>query len=165
MDAPWVPPYFGSYEQLVQELLGNPFLGGGPPPRPRVEALSADPVPDPWRVRRGRLPSTVTMADRSGRLSGFGARLARSRSQRGRSGERRSCAAPTARSTSSSTTIAEPPGIRRGRCRGPGPWVFGLASQLSLIASSLQEGGLRNAVLAAAGRVVSKGVAAASPGR
>jgi hypothetical protein len=43
--------------------------------------------------------------------------------------------------------------------------VFGLASQLSLIASSLQEGGLRNAVLAAAGRVVSKGVAAASPGR
>jgi hypothetical protein len=24
MDAPWVPPYFGSYEQLVQELLGNP---------------------------------------------------------------------------------------------------------------------------------------------
>jgi len=25
MDAPWVPPYFGSYEQLVQELLGNPF--------------------------------------------------------------------------------------------------------------------------------------------
>ena len=32
MDAPWVPPYFGSYEQLVQELLGNPFLGGGGTP-------------------------------------------------------------------------------------------------------------------------------------
>jgi len=30
---------------------------------------------------------------------------------------------------------------------GPGPWVFGLASQLSLIASTLQEGALRNAVL------------------
>jgi hypothetical protein len=48
---------------------------------------------------------------------------------------------------------------------GPGPWVFGLASQLSMIASTLQEGALRNAVLAVAGRVVSKGVAAASPGR
>ena len=26
---PWVPPYFGSYDQLVKELLGNPFLGSG----------------------------------------------------------------------------------------------------------------------------------------
>ena len=25
----WVPPYFGSYDQLVAELLNNPFLGSG----------------------------------------------------------------------------------------------------------------------------------------
>ena len=48
---------------------------------------------------------------------------------------------------------------------GPGPWVFGLASQLSVIANTLQEGALRNAVLSVAGRVVTKGVAAASGGR
>ena len=56
----WVPPYFGSWEQLVNTLLHNPFLGSGhggihhtthsdaeaarlsdlPPPRPWLPAVS-----------------------------------------------------------------------------------------------------------------------------
>ena len=44
----WVPPYFGSYEQLLKELLHNPFLGSGHSgPHPR---MLEGPAPDPWRT-------------------------------------------------------------------------------------------------------------------
>ena len=46
----------------------------------------------------------------------------------------------------------------------PGHWVSGLASQLSLIANTLQQGELHNAVQNLAGRVIRKGVAEAAPG-
>jgi hypothetical protein len=164
MDAPWVPPYFGSYERLVQELLGNPFLGGGAPPRPRVEALSAGPVPDPWRSGAVDYPwPDPWRAGAAGYLVGVLA-LREAAAGAGDAG------AAVARSADGAIdrfiddycgTTWHPP----WPVPGPGPWVFGLASQLSLIASTLQEGGLRNAVLGVAGRVVSKGVAAASPGR
>ncbi|MGI8960530.1 MAG: hypothetical protein ACR2IV_12345, partial [Bryobacteraceae bacterium] len=39
--TPWVPPYFGSYEQLINELLQNPFLGSGRPGHPPVVAEMA----------------------------------------------------------------------------------------------------------------------------
>jgi hypothetical protein len=29
MTTPYVPPYFGSWEELVRSLINNPFLGGG----------------------------------------------------------------------------------------------------------------------------------------
>src|SRR5690349_16714002 len=29
MSTPWVPSYFGSWEELVRSLLHNPFLGSG----------------------------------------------------------------------------------------------------------------------------------------
>ena len=46
----------------------------------------------------------------------------------------------------------------------PGHWVSGLASQLSLIANTLQQGELHNAVQNLAGRVIRKGAAEAAPG-
>ena len=49
----WVPPYFGSAEQLLKELLHNPFLGSSHP-GPHPHALEkAGPVPDPWRSAHG----------------------------------------------------------------------------------------------------------------
>ena len=54
---PWVPPYFGTWEQLVNELLHNPFLGsgrGGYPPCVQTNILRmADPDPVPWYVNVG----------------------------------------------------------------------------------------------------------------
>jgi len=44
----------------------------------------------------------------------------------------------------------------------PGHWVSGLAAQLSLIANTLQQGELHNAVQNLAGRVI--GIAEAAPG-
>ena len=156
MDAPWVPPYFGSYEQLVQELLGNPVLGGGGAGRPpRVEALSAGPTgypwPNPWRANAaGYLVSVLTLREAAASAGEAGAGVARNADGAIDQFIDEYCG-----------TTWHPP----WPVPGPGPWVFGLASQLSLIASTLQEGALRNAVLAVAGRVVSKGVAAASPSR
>ena len=164
MDAPWVPPYFGSYEQLVQELLGNPFLGGGGTGRPpRVEALSHReateapsagvqyPVPDPWRAgAAGYLVSVLALREAAAAAGDAGAGVVRSADSAIDQFIDEYCG-----------TNWHPP----WPVPGPGPWVFGLASQLSLIANTLQEGALHNAVLNLAGRVVSKGVAAATPGR
>jgi len=40
---------------------------------------------------------------------------------------------------------------------GPPPWVFGIASELNAIASTMQEGGLRSGLQEIAGQVVAKG--------
>src|SRR5690349_10172848 len=60
MSDPWVPPYFGSWNDLVNALLHNPFLGGGQDggghgPRPMMAATVAGegryrmgPQPEPW---------------------------------------------------------------------------------------------------------------------
>jgi len=163
MDAPWVPPYFGSYEQLVQELLGNPFLGGGgTPPRPRVEALSAGPVPDPWRAGPTEYPEPSPWRGAPGYLVSVLA-LREAAAGAGDAG------AGTVRSAQRAidqfiddycgTTWHIPWPVP-----GPGPWVFGLASQLSLIANTLQPGELHNAVQNLAGQVVRKGVGEASGG-
>jgi hypothetical protein len=42
VSTPVLPPYLGSYEDLVNALLHNPFLGGGRGPGPR--RLKADDV-------------------------------------------------------------------------------------------------------------------------
>ncbi len=51
----WVPPYFGSYERLLQELLHNPFLGSGQghPHLAHAEARFK-PQPDPWHDAQAR---------------------------------------------------------------------------------------------------------------
>ena len=166
IDAPWVPPYFGSYEHLVQELLGNPFLrGGGTAPCPRVEALWAGPtdypVPNPWRKgpvdypqpspwragAAGYLVSVLALREAAAGASDAGVGSVRS-AQRAIDQFADDCCGTT-------WHIPWP-------VPGPGPSVFGLASQLSLIANTLQPGELRNAVQNLAGQVVRKGLVEAS---
>lgn len=46
-----LPPYLGSWEHLVRELLNNPFLGSGGGPHPHLLQSASQrrgPVPDPW---------------------------------------------------------------------------------------------------------------------
>jgi hypothetical protein len=157
MDAPWVPPYFGSWDHLVQELLGNPFLGSGGGPRhlPRVEALTtgpggadgeaANPQPQPWRAgAAGYLVSVLGLREAAAIAGERGAEVVRSADRAIDQFIDDYCGTPW--------HVPWP-------VPGPGPWVYGLATQLSLIANTLQQGELRAAILQLAGRVISKGVA------
>jgi hypothetical protein len=167
MDAPWIPPYFGSYEELVNALLGNPFLGSGAGPgHPlRAEAFSVDPErvgrpqpfpwlgakpePFPWLGAAGYLVSVLGLREAAANAGEAGAEIVRGADQ----------AIDQFIDGYCGTTWHVPWPVP-----GPGPWVFGLASQLSLIGNTLQQGELRSAVLGLAGRIIRHGVAKASPG-
>lgn len=50
-------------------------------------------------------------------------------------------------------------GTPHGPWPGPGPWVYTIASQLSVIGNTLQEGSLRTEILKLAGKVLERGLA------
>ena len=156
MDSPWVPPYFGSYDALVKALLGNPFLGSGAKPghSPGVEAFSVgpervgDPQPSPWHSAAGYLVSVLSLREAAASAGEAGGEVVRSADQ----------AIDQFIDGYCGTTWHVPWPVP-----GPGPWVFGLASEVSLIGNTLQQGELRNAVLGLAGRIIRQGVAASKP--
>jgi hypothetical protein len=169
MADPWVPPYLGSYEQLVNELLSDPFLGGGSTSHPPLQALrayrqgtvlpSAGPSPVPWRLESphpvpwrleaaGYLVWVLAMREAASGAGEEGAAIVRSAD----------LAIDRYIDDYCGTVWHLPWPVP-----GPGPWVFGLASQLSLIANTLQQGELRNAVLNVAGRVIRRGLSETAP--
>ena len=139
-------PTSAAMSSLCRNCLAILSSAAARPPRPRVEALSAGPVPDPWRSGAVDYPEpSPWRAGATGYLVGVLA-LREAAAGAGDAG------AAVVRSADSAIdqfiddycgTSWHPP----WPVPGPGPWVFGLASQLSLIASTLQEGALRNAVL------------------
>jgi hypothetical protein len=173
MADPWLPPYFGSYEQLLNELLSNPFLGGGTTSHPPLQALrayrqgtelpSAGPWPVPWRLETGSpqpvpwrlgaagyLVSVLALRDAAAGAGEEGAAVVRSADR----------AVDRFIDDYCGTVWHVPWPVP-----GPGPWVFELASQLSLVANTLQPGELRNAVLNLASRVIrTSAPETASPG-
>jgi hypothetical protein len=170
MADPWVPPYFGSYEQLLNELLSNPFLGGGSTSHPPLQALrayrygtelpSAGPSPVPWRglesphhvpwrlEAAGYLVSVLALREAAAGAGEEGGAVVRSAD----------LAIDRFIDDYCGTVWHIPWPVP-----GPGPWVFGLASQLSLIANTLQQGELRNAVQNLAAGVIRKGVSEIAP--
>ena len=65
MSTPYVPPYFGSYEEIVNARLHDPFLGSGRShrlPQTHIQADELNPQPLPPRGRcpiPGRTPSAI----------------------------------------------------------------------------------------------------------
>ena len=140
--SPWVPPYFGSYEQLLQALLHDPTLGSGhgrphlthlesrtAPPPDHGKAVSGPGEPDPWRSAAASLILKVSLVE-------LGARLPKEQG--------------TAFVAGLEQSIADDIDFYCGTpypWPGPHPWGFVIASELSLYANTLQEGGLQTAIV------------------
>lgn len=168
MSTPWVPSYFGSWEELVRSLLHNPFLGSGthhplhayfqqrpphigpPDPGPLDVAsflnpaviAALNPQPLPPRAITSLFLAQLSVKDVTSRLpKDQGAELTSGLEQ----------------------TIADEidfvcgnvPHIH-GPIPGPSPFPFAVAAELNLIGNTLQEGTLRASVLQLAGQIISK---------
>jgi hypothetical protein len=159
VDMPWVPPYLGSWEQLIQELLHNPFLGSGHswPPKLRESASTSalvpgalphpewqfEPEPVPWRQVAAALAQAVNAKVLAGQI---GDKTAHNANQ----------------------TIVQllddycgtPPRVVPWPWPGPPPWNFAIASELNAAASALPEGAMRAGLQEVAKQVMVKGLAA-----
>jgi hypothetical protein len=158
----WVPPYFGSWDELVQALLHNPFLGSDPePPHPHSLMMrnfgpaGKHPAPAPWaEASPWRSAVAGFAAAVNVQVLASHVRDEAVRQQMAQSAER---------------AIADlldewcgTPWRWPWPWPGPPPWVLGIASELNGIASSLPEGEMRSGLQALAGQVAAKGFGAAA---
>jgi len=163
MSDPWVPPYFGSWEQLLQESLVNPFLGSGrggrpykvyamrgPQPDPwRAAYAMSEPSPDPWRAAAAYILSALTIRDAAEKLADT--RLRSNIAQQVNS----------ALEQFIDDYCGTPPHPRPWPWAGPVPYVFPLVSELTLIANTLAPGMLKTSLEQISTTVLEKGFAGA----
>ena len=170
--SPWVPPYFGSWEHLVQLLLHNPFLGGGgvgphgpfttmeyttgqqPVPNPwrAADAPSSalgrvlGPSPQPWHGMVSMIISAISMKDLASRIN-----------------DKQAKGELTSRAEKALSTLIDDCGTppHRWPWPGPPPWSHQVVEGLTLVAHSLQEGSLRNEIPGVAGQIAEKSIQAA----
>jgi hypothetical protein len=155
MSTPYVPPYFGSYEDLVHALLHDPFLGSGQsgPHRPRLTHAdelnpqplpphsTEGPVPDPWRNAAVRYVATlVNMLELGKSLEDTNL------------GQQYTTNAEGAIQAFLDDFCGTPPRRIPWSWPGPPPWVNPLAAALVSAANS-QSGALREGLMSVAGRV------------
>jgi hypothetical protein len=154
MSTPWVPPYFGSWEEIVQSLLHNPFLGS-PHPSPHLlmsagEAVALNPqplppgggpVPDPWRNAAVRYLATLVSMEEQARVT----ENQQLREQLTTGAERALSAFIDDFCGSSPRRIPWP-------WPGPPPWVSLLASHL-VAAANTQNGQFREGLMRIAARI------------
>src|SRR5579864_1454640 len=150
MSTPVVPPYFGSYEQLVNALLHDPFLGSGRVSSTHHVSAEADelnpqplpprgPQPDPWRNAAVRYIATlVNMQELAQAIANPQAR------QELAAGAERSIQAFL------DDFCGTPPRRIPWPWPGPPPWVLPLASELTSVANA-QSGALREGLMKVAG--------------
>lgn len=159
----WLPPYLGSYEQLLNELLH-------PHPQPHhiyqvaarlagaVPGAAAGPSPDPWRAPEAS-PAREAVAILISAATAKEAAAAMADKARAKQIV-----------ASAEATIADalddycgtPPRKVPWPFPGPPPWVWDIASQLTTVGNTLQEGALRTSLLQMSGRVLDKGLAQTS---
>jgi hypothetical protein len=176
MSTPWVPSYFGSWEELVRSLLHNPFLGSGtqtnhpllaylqqrpphigpPDPGPLDIAnflnpgvlAALNPQPLPPRVMTSIFVAQLAIRDLTSHLP------------KEQGGEL---------TTRLDQSIADEidfvcgtvPHVH-GPIPGPSPFPFAIAAELNLLGNTIQEGSLRTSVLQLAGQIVNKATAPVS---
>jgi hypothetical protein len=160
MSTPKLPPYLGSYEELVAALLHDPFLGSGRP-RPRMlqsEGASPDLNPQPLPPGRSHqfteenaavryLASVVNMKE-------LGRTLGESPA-----GRQLSAQAETAFSEFLDDFCGTPPRRIPWHWPVPGPWVLALATEMVTVANT-QSGVMREGMMQMAARIAEKGVGA-----
>lgn len=153
----WVPPYFGSYEHLLKELLHNPFLGswqGGP----HRAASFENPQPSPWLTAQ---PNPAQHAVALLIAAATAKETAAAMSDKGLA-KQIVASAEASIAQVMDDYCATPPKAVPWPFPGPPPWVWEIASQLTAAANTLQEGSLRASLLQISGRVLDKGLGQAN---
>jgi len=153
MNTPTLPPYLGSWDELVKALLNNPFLGsgqGGFPPRANAEMFREggavmDPQPSPWRpaMAASFFTSLIAMKQVASHL--------------GSEGRAFNQAVDQAIEDLLDDFCGTPPHIPPS----PGPLAVGV--ELIAFARALPEGELRNTILFVGGKIVQRSVGVAAP--
>jgi hypothetical protein len=156
MSDPWVPPYMGSYQELVNFVLTHPYGLAGEPGRPSTWEMMAvrpgiGPPPVPW-MAFGPSPSpwlaAVSILVQAVNVKQIAASLPE--------GDLRTQL--DARADDSIDRVLDdwcgtrPP----WPWPGPPPWVIGIASQLTAVANSVQSGFVREELIRIAGRALEK---------
>jgi len=161
MGTPLLPPYLGSWNDLMRALLHDPFLGS--PHRhlhtamlqarsasdPMPGWVAGDPEPTPW------LPAAVSHLVRLASLKAAASSLSQASRAHLTSQIDASIAAYI------DEDICPPP--RRWPFPGPPPGPLAVASELAMVANSLAEGSLRTDLLRVSGQIVEKALAMSSP--
>lgn len=138
MSHPTPPPYLGSWEELVQALLHNPYLGSG----------REGPLGTEAEVRRTGGQAVTLSPAVSLFVSGIGMKEIASKVSDTKLKNEISQAADQAIADWEDDYCGTPP--------HPNPRAFVVAAELSAFAASLQEGSLQTEVLRIAGQIVQK---------
>lgn len=147
--TPWVPPYFGSYAELVNALLHDPFLGSGRPsgPVPRAEEINPQPLP-PRNPVISYLGTLAGMQELAKNIPNAAV------------AKQVAAGAESAFAAFLDDYCGTPPHQIPWPWPGPPPWVIGLASELVSVANTYSAGSFREGMLSMAGRIAEKGLAA-----
>jgi hypothetical protein len=149
-DDPWVPPYFGSYQELVQYVLSHPLgPGSGRPPRVEAYRKAPDPGPDPWGPPYGPVAALVNAVNVKV-LAGTVNAPARQQLE---------VSANQAIEQILDDYCGTPPRVYPWPWPGPPPWVYVIASELNAIANTMEAGRLREGLTEVAGQVLQRGLA------
>jgi hypothetical protein len=150
MASHWVPPYFGSWDDLVKYVVNSALHPKVPRPNwVDLEALPPDsvpagPVPDPWKAVTATLVSAVTAKQLA-------------LSMKGSAGAQMEKSASAAIEQVLDDYCGTPPRKIPWPYPGPPPWSYGIASELMAIANASQVAGLREDLTKVAGQVVQRG--------
>ena len=171
MTTTYVPPYFGSWEELVKSLINNPFLGSGTPtPHPLLAYMLQRPPhvgpPDPGPVDianflRAGITSELNPQPLPPRsiTSLFVFQLAvRDLTSRLPKDQGVDMTARLDQAISDEIDFVCG-NVPHHPIPGPSPFAFAVAGELNLIGNIMQEGTLRTVVLQLANQIASRATA------
>lgn len=166
MADPWVPPYFGSWQDLVAYVLSHP-LGSMPPHIRHAHRTAFDPEPSPWRFR-GPQPDPWVLGPSpdpwrwvvSALVSAVNAKSL-AQTVEGAARQQIEASANRAIAQILDDYCGTPPKVWPWPWPGPPPWVFTIASELNAIANAMEAGTLREGLVEVAGQVLQRGMATA----
>ena len=116
-------------------------------PTPEPWRIAGGPQPEPWRIAVGQLVHAVQVKDLAARM-------------KGKQGEEMAKSAAAAIESVLDDWCGTPPRKWPWPWPGPPPWVWDIASELSLVANTLQAGSLRDGLLDVASQAIQKANAA-----
>lgn len=171
MTTPYVPPYFGSWEELTKVLLNNPFLGGGThTPHPLQAYFSQQRPPHIGPPDPG--PLDIASLLRSGITSELNPQPLPPRSMTSLFLFQLSLRDLTARlpkdqgadfTTRLDQAISDEIDFVCGNVPhpipGPSPFAFAVAGELNLVGNTMQEGSLRSSVTQLANQIANRATA------
>jgi hypothetical protein len=152
----WLPPYFGNYEHFVKALLHNPFPGSSrSEPQPQPWFFRGEPEPQPWHAfNPDPVPWAVAFLVSAASVKETASTMANKAAA-----EQVVATASAAISQFLDDYCGTPPRAIPWPFPGPPPWVSVIASQLTAVANTLEEGNLRTDLFQLAGQVLDQGFA------